>query len=93
MAERPDQQISALQRELGELHMEMKSTKEYAASKALDTLMATMQLAEAQQKAARYDWLASGGIYRIGFDSSGGVSLEQWDSVIDEQMARENGDE
>jgi hypothetical protein len=43
-----------------------------------------------EQKAARYDWLAQGGIYRIGFDSTGGVSLEQWDSVIDEQMDRED---
>lgn len=43
------------------------------------------------RKAARYDWLAQGGIYRIGFDSTGGVSLEQWDSVIDELMDREDG--
>ena len=44
-----------------------------------------------ERKAARYDWLAQGGIYRIGFDSAGGVSLEQWDRVIDEQMDREDG--
>jgi hypothetical protein len=40
--------------------------------------------------AARYDWLAAGGIYRIGFDSVGSVSLDRWQAVIDERIVRDS---
>lgn len=52
------------------------------------------ELAEAQAErdalakdAARYRWLQSGGMYRVGFDSAGGVSLDSLDASIDAAMA------
>lgn len=44
---------------------------------------------ELKARAAMYDWLAAGGIYDIGFDSVGGVSLEQWEEVICEQLVQD----
>lgn len=37
--------------------------------------------------AARYRWLRAGGLYRVGFDSTGGVSLSVLDSAIDAAMS------
>lgn len=37
--------------------------------------------------AARYRWLRDGGLYRVGFDSTGSVSLSVLDSAIDAAMA------
>ena len=37
--------------------------------------------------AARYRWLCDGGIYRVGFDSIGNVSLDMLDATIDAAMA------
>lgn len=37
--------------------------------------------------AARYRWLRAGGMYRVGFDSAGGVSLDSLDAAIDAAMA------
>lgn len=37
--------------------------------------------------AARYRWLREGGLYRVGFDSTGSVSLSVLDSAIDAAMA------
>ncbi len=34
------------------------------------------------RKAAMYDWLIAGGIYRLGYDNVGGPSLDRWDEVI-----------
>ena len=37
--------------------------------------------------AARYRWLRDGGLYLVGFDSTGAVSLSVLDSAIDAAMA------
>lgn len=37
--------------------------------------------------AARYRWLCDGGMYRVGFDSIGNVSLDMLDATIDAAMA------
>lgn len=39
--------------------------------------------------AGRYRWLRDGGLYRVGFDSTGGVSLSVLDSAIDAAMSEE----
>lgn len=39
--------------------------------------------------AARYRWLCEGGLYRVGFDSTGRVSLSMLDSAIDAAMSEE----
>lgn len=36
--------------------------------------------------AARYRWLQSGGMYRVGFDSIGRVPLDMLDAAIDAAM-------
>lgn len=40
-----------------------------------------------RKDAARYRWLCDGGIYRVGFDSIGNVSLDMLDATIDATMA------
>jgi hypothetical protein len=50
----------------------------------LDALVAAgrTELDMLVRKAAMYDWLVAGGIYRLGYDNVGGPSLDRWDEVI-----------
>lgn len=80
-------QVAELQAEVNDLARRLCLSAEHEIATNRHVYQMEIERIAHAKDAGRYRWLRDGGLYRVGFDSTGAVSLSVLDSAIDAAMA------